>query len=83
MRAGLPAEERRALRARILENALAQARIQASEVHLTLRCLGHLEHRAPRMNNAERMAEHALCKGESLGDGCLCPLHDPDVSLAQ
>ncbi len=78
MRQGMTLEERRGLRAWILDSALDQARRQAAEVHLSMRCRSHLEQRSPNMNAAERLAEHALCKGESMGDGCLCVLHDPD-----
>ena len=78
MRAGMSLGERRELRAWILGNALDQARRQAAEVYLSIRCRSHLPQRTPGMNDAERMAEHALCKAESMGDGCLCILHDPD-----
>lgn len=81
MRAGMTLGERQRLRAWILDSALDQARRQAAEVHLSIRCRSHLEQRSPSMNAAERMAEHALCKTESMGDGCLCPMHDPDDEL--
>jgi hypothetical protein len=78
MRQGMPLEERRRLRAWILDRALDQARRQAAEVHLSMRCRSHLPQNNPGQTAAERMAEHVMCKGESMGDGCLCELHDPD-----
>lgn len=78
MRAGMTVGERQRLRAWILDSAMDQARKQAAEVHLSIRCRSHLPQRSPLMSEDERRLEHTLCKGESVGDGCLCPWHDPE-----
>lgn len=83
MRQGMPLEERRQLRAWILESALDQARKQAAEVHLSMRCRSHLPQRSPKMSDDERAMEHTLCKGESVGDGCLCEWHDPPEAVPE
>ena len=76
MRAHMPLAEREALRAAILEDVLAEARREASEIHLTVRCLLHQPHRAPGLSEAQRRAQHVQCNGESAGNGCLCTWHD-------
>jgi hypothetical protein len=78
MRQGMPLEERQRLRAWILESALDQARRQAAEVYLSMRCRSHLLQNSPGMSYDQRRLEHTKCKGESMGDGCLCEWHDPD-----
>jgi hypothetical protein len=79
MRAGMPLAERQRLRAEILERYLELARRMAAEMHLTSRCLTHLEYRAKNLSHEQRRAEHVKCQGESAGDGCLCEWHDAEL----
>jgi type II secretory pathway pseudopilin PulG len=79
MRAGMPLAERQQLRAWLLEQALEQARRQAAEVHLSVRCRSHLPQRSPTLSYDQQRHEHTLCQGESAGNGCLCPWHDAEI----
>jgi hypothetical protein len=79
----MPLAERQALRALILEGKLEEARQEASEVHLSLRCLLHQPHRSPKLSYDQRRLEHVKCQAESAGDGCLCILHDDEIEKAE
>jgi hypothetical protein len=83
MRPGMPLADRQALRASILEARLTEARQEAAELYVSLRCLMHLEHRAPKLSYDQRRAEHVKCQGESAGDGCLCEWHDDEIAKAE
>ena len=80
LRAGMTGDERRALRARILDEYLERARRDAAGVHLSIRCLAHQPGRSPGMSGPQRRAEHVKCLAESMGDGCLGEWHDDEES---
>lgn len=62
--AGMTLAERRAARARVLEQRLAQARRDAATAHRSIACAWY--------------GSHGTCVGERDGGaGCLCECHDP------
>lgn len=66
MRAGMTLAERNELRTQLTEQAVEEARKNALRPYLSSACAFE-----------QSQAEHDRCLGETAGNGCLCPGHDP------
>jgi hypothetical protein len=78
MNSGMTLEQRKALRAEILERELAKARGFAAAACVSLKCR-HANEMAESGKYTEDQvkAAHVSCLGEAMGSGCLDPCHDP------